>query len=129
MQWVAAVILAALIEYFALGFSVGRARAKYKIIAPAITGHEIFERHFRVHQNTLEQLILFVPAVWLFGLYVSPLWASLIGLVFIVGRLIYAVGYVRDPARREIGAVMSFAPQIALLIGAAIGVIRAIVLA
>ncbi len=124
MSWVAAVVLLALIEYMVFGMLVGRARSRYGIAAPAVNGHEMFERYFRVHQNTLEQLIVFVPAAWMFGVYLSAGWAAGIGMIFVIGRILYAVGYVRDPARRELGAGLSFLPTIVLIIGAVIGLVR-----
>jgi len=118
MELVAIVVLLALIEYVVLGMLVGRARGKYGVKAPAVTGHEMFERYFRVHQNTLELLVVFVPAMWLFGSYVSPGWAATLGLVYVVGRIAYVVGYVADPAKREIGFGLSVFPVIVLLLGA-----------
>ena len=129
MNWVALVILLALIEYFVFGALVGRARGKYAVAAPAVSGHPSFERLFRVHQNSLEQLIVFVPAVWLFGLYVSARWAAVVGAIFLAARILYAVGYVAAPERREVGAVLSFLTEIVLVIGAIVGVIRSIVAA
>ncbi|HEY2590135.1 MAG TPA: MAPEG family protein [Steroidobacteraceae bacterium] len=127
MNWVALVVLLALIEYFALGALVGRARGKYAIAAPAVSGHPLFERYFRVHQNSLEQLIVFIPAVWLFGLYVSALWAAIVGAVFLAARILYAVGYIAAPERREAGAVLSGITEAVLMIGAVVGVLRSIV--
>lgn len=127
MNWVALVVLLALIEYFVFGALVGRARGRYAVAAPAVTGHPLFERYFRVHQNSLEQLIVFVPAVWLFGLYVSALWAAIVGAVFLAARILYAVGYIAAPERREAGAVLSGITEAVLLIGALVGVIRSIV--
>jgi len=118
MEPVAVVILLALIEYVAFGMLVGRARGKYGVHAPAVAGHEVFERYFRVHQNTLEMLVVFVPAIWLFGTYVDPTWAALLGLVYVVGRILYLRGYVADPAKREVGFGLSVLPVIALLLGA-----------
>ena len=118
MEPVAVVILLALIEYVAFGMLVGRARGKYGVHAPAVAGHEVFERYFRVHQNTLEMLVVFVPAMWLFGTYVDPTWAAVLGLVYVVGRILYLRGYVADPAKREIGFGLSVLPVIALLLGA-----------
>jgi len=118
MEPVAVVILLALIEYVAFGILVGRARGKYGVHAPAVAGHEVFERYFRVHQNTLEILVVFVPAMWLFGTYVDPTWAALLGLVYVVGRILYLRGYVADPAKREVGFGLSVLPVIALLLGA-----------
>ncbi len=79
MALVAAVIALALIEFIVFGLLVARARVRCQVAAPATTGHPVFERYFRVQQNTLEQLIVFVPSVWLFGYYVSALWAAGLG--------------------------------------------------
>jgi glutathione S-transferase len=125
MEVVAVVIVLALLEYVVFGMLVGRARGRYGVKAPAVTGHEIFERYFRVHQNTLELLVVFVPAIWLFGAYVSPTWAALLGLVFVVARVLYLQGYVRDPAKREVGFGLSVLPVMVLLVGALWGSARA----
>ena len=118
MEYVAVVILLALLQYVVFGALVGRARGLYGVKAPAVTGHEIFERYFRVHYNTLEMLVAFVPAIWLFGTYVSPSWAAGLGLVYLVGRVLYLRGYVADPAKREIGFGLSVLPIIVLIVGA-----------
>ena len=126
MEAVAVVIVIALLEYVVFGMLVGRARGLYGVKAPAVSGHEIFERYFRVHQNTLELLVVLVPAMWLFGLYLSPTWAALLGLVFVVARVLYLVGYVKDPARREVGFALSVLPTVVLLIGALWGAGKAL---
>ncbi|MGC1457936.1 MAG: MAPEG family protein [Steroidobacteraceae bacterium] len=126
MLWTALVILLALIEYMVFGFLVGGARARYKIAAPATSGHPEFERTFRVHYNTLEMLVVFVPAIWLFGMYLNPRWSAIIGVVFVVGRALYAIGYIRAPEKREVGAMLSFASLAVLLGGAVFGVVRAL---
>lgn len=126
MEFVAMVILLALIEYAVFGGLVGWARGKYSVNAPAVSGHPVFERYFRVHQNTLEQLVMFVPAIWLFGTYVDATWAALLGLVFVVGRVMYLLGYVRDPAKREVGFALSSLSVVVLLLGALWGVVRQI---
>jgi uncharacterized MAPEG superfamily protein len=126
MSLVAVVIALALLEFVVFGMLVGRARARYGVKAPAISGHEIFERYFRVHYNTMELLVVFVPAMWLFGLYVSPRWAALIGMVYVVGRVLYLRGYVADPARREFGFGMSVLPVLVLLVGGFLGAARAL---
>jgi len=123
MALVAAVILLALIEYIVFSLLVGRARMRCNVVAPAITGHPIFERYFRVQQNTLEQLIVFVPSAWLFGLYVSAVWAAGLGVVFIIGRALYLNGYVADPSKRSAGFGLSFLPNVVLVIGALVGAI------
>lgn len=117
MDFVAFVIALAVLEFAVFGMLVGWARGRYKVPAPAISGHPVFERYFRVHQNTMEQLVAFVPAIWLFGTYVSPTWAAWLGLVFVAGRLLYLLGYVADPAKREIGFALSSIPALVLLLG------------
>jgi len=126
MELVALVILIALLEYVVFGILVGRARGRYGVKAPAVHGHEIFERYFRVHYNTLELMVAFVPAIWLFGRYVSPTWAAVLGLVYVVGRIAYIVGYVSDPAKREVGFGLSSLSVVVLLLGALWGVGRAV---
>jgi glutathione S-transferase len=118
MEPVAVVILLAVLEFAVFGMLVGWARGKYGVKAPAITGHPVFERFFRVQQNTLEQLVMFVPSVWLFGSYVDPNWAALLGLVWLVARVLYLLGYVKDPAKREVGFLLTALPNIVLLLGA-----------
>jgi uncharacterized membrane protein YecN with MAPEG domain len=124
MIWIALVILLALVEYMVFGFLVGGARARYKIDAPAITGNPDFERTFRVHYNTLELLMVFIPAIWLFGMYLNPRWGAIIGVVFLVGRAVYAAGYIRAPEKRSLGAMLSYLSVAVLLVGALFGVIR-----
>ncbi len=127
MNWVAGVILLALIEYLVLGSLVGRARTKYAVPAPAVTGNAMFERYFRVHQNSLEQLIVLVPAAWLFGEYLSARWAAIVGALFVIARIIYAAGYVSAPEKRGPGAWLTFLTELVLVLGALYGVIRSIV--
>lgn len=126
MEAVAVVTVLALLEYVVFGLLVGWARGKYGVKAPAVAGHEMFERYFRVHQNTLELLVVFVPAIWLFGRYVDATWAALLGLVYVVARVIYLLGYVADPAKREVGFTLSFLPLVVLLVGALWGAGRAL---
>ena len=123
MHFVALVGLLALLQYLVFGALVGHARGKYGVKAPAVTGHEVFERYFRVQQNTLELLVAFLPALWLFALYVSATWAVVLGAVYLVGRVLYLRGYVADPSKREIGFGLSFLPILVLVVGALIGVL------
>jgi hypothetical protein len=127
MAYVVIVTALALIEFLWLGILVGRARAKYGVAAPAMSGNEMFERHFRVHMNTLEQLVLFLPSLWIFASYVSPIWAAALGAVFIVGRAIYAISYVRDPKSRSLGFLLTALPSMVMLIGILVWGIRALV--
>ena len=122
-HWLALVTVLALIEYSVLGVMVGQARGRYKIEAPATTGDPMFERYFRVHQNTLESLIVFLPALWICGLTLSRRGAALLGLLYIVGRAVYARGYLADPKGRAAGAMMTFAANGLLMIGSLIGII------
>ena len=125
MAPVAVVIIIAVIQFVIIAWLVGRARTRYGIKAPATSGHEVFERWFRVQQNTLELLIVFIPAVSLFAIYVHPNWAAWIGLVYVVGRIVYTRAYVADPSRRSFGFGLSMAPILVLLAGALIGALRA----
>ena len=124
MELVAVVIVLALLEFVVFGALVGRARGRYGVKAPATGGHEIFDRYFRVHYNTMEMLVVFVPAIWLFGLYVSPRWGAILGAVFLVGRILYLRGYVDDPSKREFGFGLSVLPVVVLLVGALLGAVR-----
>jgi len=117
MHYVAIVTVVALLQFFWFGWQVGVARGKYGIAAPATSGNEMFERVFRVHMNTLEQLIVFLPSLWIFAIYISPIWAAAIGAVFIIGRAVYARSYVKDPKGRSPGFAMSAIPQLLLLLG------------
>src|SRR5450432_2253847 len=99
MLYVDIVIALAVLQSIVFAFKVGGARGRYGIKAPAITGNEIFERHFRVQQNTLELMVAFLPAIYLFSRHVSPNWAAALGAIYLVGREIYAYSYVRDPAK------------------------------
>jgi len=121
MPLVAIVTAMALVQYFVLGLQVGQARGKFGIEAPATTGHPIFERHFRVHQNTMEQLVLFLPALWLFATYVSAPIAAALGVLFIVGRFVYARGYVAEPKKRGPGMALSALATMVLLLGGLVG--------
>ena len=113
----------ALLLYVGVFVSVGRARLRYGIKAPAVTGAPEFERVFRVQQNTLEQLVWFVPALWLFALFGSPTWAGILGLVWIAARFYYAISYCRDPESRGPGFIVAFASAAIMLVGALIGII------
>ncbi len=116
----------ALLLYVAVFVAAGRARRRFDIKAPAVTGAPEFERAFRVQQNTLEQLVWFIPALWLFALYASPAWGGIIGLVWIAARAWYALSYYRDPETRGPGFVIGFASAAVLLIGALIGILAAL---
>ena len=126
MAYVALVVILALIEYIVFASLVGKARGMYGIKAPAISGHDVFERYFRVQQNTLEQLIIFIPAIFIFAHYLHAVSAAVIGVFFIVGRAIYARAYVAEPAKRGTGMLISFFANAVLLLGGIVGIVRAL---
>lgn len=127
MPYIDIVTALALIQFTVFGFKVGSARGRLGVKAPATTGNETFERYFRVQQNTMEALVVFLPGLYLFSHYFSPLIATALGVVYLIGREVYAASYVKDPAKRSAGYGLSFLPAMILLAGGLIGAIRALV--
>lgn len=125
MPLVAAVVVLAVLQFFWFGILVGRARTRYQVPPPATTGNEIFERYFRVQQNTLEQLVIFIPSIWTFANYVSATGAAVLGVVFVVGRQLYQLGYVADPKKRFAGFGLSALPNLLLALGGLAGALAA----
>ncbi len=125
MDLVAAVVVAVLIQYFYFAVLVGRSRMKTGIAAPAVTGDPVFERTLRVQQNTLEQLVIFLPCIALFAHYVSANLAALLGLVFLLGRGLYAAGYIQEAGKRGPGFMVTLLAQACLAVGALVGALRA----
>tara|TARA_R110002049_G_scaffold180351_1_gene347365 strand:+ start:301 stop:684 length:384 start_codon:yes stop_codon:yes gene_type:complete len=123
MEFVAIVIVLALVQYFVFGMLVGKARGTYEVHAPAISGHPVFERYYRVHQNTLEMIVMFIPAIVLFSYLVRPDIAAAIGAVYLVGRVIYLRAYVADPAKRGLGFMVSMLPVLVLLLGSGVAAV------
>lgn len=123
MELVVLIIILALIEFTAFGIQVGMARAKYGVPAPAITGNAIFERYFRVQQNTLEQLVVFIPAILSFSWAAENIgWpgnyiASGLGVIWLIGRFVYATSYVKDPNARSLGFGLTFLPSAIMMAG------------
>lgn len=115
---VAAVTLVSLLVYFWLGLRVARARGKHGIAAPAISGHEDFERVFRAHQNTLEWLPMYITSLWLFAIYWSAEAAAVIGLVWVIGRILYGLGYAKAAGSRSTGFMIQALATGVLLFGA-----------
>ena len=109
--------------YLVLTINVGRARSKYQVPVPAMTGNDNFERVLRVQQNTLEQLIFFLPLLWLFTFYASPFWAGIIGASWLIGRIVYAWGYYQAAEKRGLGFAISSLSSLALLFGSLIGIV------
>ncbi len=125
MVLVEIVTVLALLQFVVFGALVGRARGKYGISAPAVSGHEMFERYYRVQINTLELLVVFVPSLWLAARYWSPLVVAAIGAIYLVGRVLYFRAYVSEPAKRGIGFVMSLGPAVLLLLATLVGAVIA----
>lgn len=121
MIWTVLVTALALVMFIVFGALVSRARGMFGVPAPTTTGDPRFERIYRVHQNTAEQLIVFLPSLWMFAVYVSDPWAGLLGLVFLGGRALYASSYFVDASKRTLGFVISIAASLTLLVGAVIG--------
>ncbi|MEO5813527.1 MAG: MAPEG family protein [Rhodanobacter sp.] len=127
-QLPALVTLLTILLLFGTTVLTGRARGKYGIKAPAITGHPLFERAHRVQMNTIENSVLFLPTLWLAATYGFSGWAGIAGLVWVIGRVWYAAAYLRDPAKRGPGFATGMLAFLALLVMAGIGVGRAMLL-
>lgn len=123
MEWIVIITMLALVEFIVFSVQVGGARGKYNVKAPDTTGHEIFERHYRVHYNTLEQLVIFIPAIWAFGYYIGYIWAAGLGVIFLIGRLVYAVSYIKEPAKRGPGMLLSMVPTWIMVLGSLAGAV------
>jgi len=115
MNYVAAVTLLLLFQYLVFMMRAGMARGS-EIKAPAMTGAEDFERKSRVHLNTLEQLMIALPAMWVCAHLANPNIAAALGLLFFIGRTIYAIAYVREPSTRGIGMGIGMSAYVALLL-------------
>ena len=122
----AIVTILVLALYFYMGGVVGRMRGKHNIQAPATSGHPEFDRAFRVHGNTLEQLIVFLPLLWLATLlYNGIAWLpALFGLVFLMGRIIYMQIYMSDPQKRGPGILIGILAVVGLLVLTIIGIVQ-----
>ena len=120
----ALLVLLSLLQYVYFAIKVGANRAKHGVKAPAVSGNEIWERLFRIQQNTLEQLIIFIPALYIFAAYLSTKWALIPGGMYLIGRQIYSMSYAKDPKTRTIGFSLTFLAQIVLLLGGFFGVIK-----
>jgi uncharacterized membrane protein YecN with MAPEG domain len=112
----------ALFVYLFLTVNVSRARTKYKIPPPGTTGDPTFERILRVQNNTSEQLIIFLPLLWIFSIYIDPIWGAIVGAIWIVGRILFAWGYYQAAEKRIIGFAINSLSLTVLLFGSLIGV-------
>jgi glutathione S-transferase len=123
---VSLVTVLALILFLVTTINVGRARVKYGIKPPAMSGHPDFDRVIRVQQNTLEQLVLFLPALWIFAMF-QPIAAAVIGGVWVIGRCLYAWGYYQAAQKRALGFAIGVFSVMALLVGSLVGIILQLV--
>lgn len=126
MPFVALVTLLLIGQYIFFMMMVGQARSAAGIKAPAMAGDEVFERHVRVHLNTLEQLMITLPAMWVCASYFSTTFAATMGTVFFVGRFIYRSAYLADPSSRGKGVMIGFLASVAMVLAGFWGVIRAL---
>lgn len=117
----------ALLQFLYFGMLVSRARERYSVPAPAMTGNEVFERYFRVQMNTLEMLVLFLPALWIASRYAGAYVIGVLGALYLIGRFIYMRGYVAEPKKRSLGFGISALPILLLLAIALVGTIVRIV--
>jgi hypothetical protein len=122
MAWIHVVTILALFQFLLFGALVGRARVKYKVRAPATTGNEIFERYYRVQMNTLELLAVFLPALWIAAIYWNPRWMAAVGVVYLLGRMLYLRAYTTEPRSRGLAYMLSLLPVMALMTAGLAGV-------
>jgi len=116
MDLVFIVAILAVIQFLAFGILVGMARGKYDVPAPAVSGNPIFERYNRVQQNTLEQLAIFLPAMFIYANLGDPRVAAGLGVVYLIGRLIYLRSYVKEPKSRGLGFAVTSLPGMFMLL-------------
>lgn len=109
---------------FGLTFNVGRARAKYQVKAPAVSGHELFERAYRIQLNTIENVLMFLPALWLYAIFLSDKGAGDSGAIWLIARVWYAIAYQVNPAKRGLGFIISILVIAGLWAGAAYGIFQ-----
>lgn len=122
MQAAVLLVMLALLQYIYFVLITGFGRGKYNIKAPATSGNETWECLYRVQQNTLEQIVIFIPATLTFSYYVSAIWVLVPGIGYLVGRQVFAILYVRNPPKRGLGMMMTLLSNLALIIGTIIGV-------
>jgi len=124
ITWPGIITLLTLVLLIWVAALVGKARVRYGIKAPATTGDPAFERAFRVQMNTLENAVLFLPALWLAALTNPGLVPAVVGLIWLAGRVLYALAYRKDPAKRSAGFGIGFFALLVLMIDAAVGLLR-----
>ncbi len=121
MELIAIVAGLAALQAFYFALHVGQSRDKHCVSAPAMSGDADFERAFRVHANTIEQLVIFLPGLWMFGYYVDARIGAGIGLLFVIARFVYRNAYLGDPKNRSAGFGIGALAMIILVVGGMIG--------
>lgn len=124
MNFVDLVALLAVIQLIFFSVLVGRARGLYGVNAPAVTGHEMFERAYRVQMNTLELMVAFLPALYIAARYWPQPWVAGVGAVYLIGRLVFWRSYTAAPASRGLAFALSMFPVLALVIAGLVGALR-----
>ena len=125
MIYTAAVTMLAIILYIYMGIRVGRARGVHKISAPAMTGHPDFERIVRIQANTMEFMVAFLPSLWLAELYFGGWIPPALGLVWVIGRIVYMIGYAAEASKRSAGFGIQALATILLIVLAIVGIVQA----
>ncbi len=128
MVYPALVTLLCLLMYSWIIINVGGARKRTGIDAPATTGSDELERYYRVQMNTVEQLVLFLPSLWLFAEFLNPTWAAILGFGWLIGRILYALGYYSAASKRGAGFIIALLFNVMLLLGALWGVVARLVI-
>ena len=116
-------ILMVLLTFY---FSIRVGRMRGKVLAPATSGDPEFEKAFRIHYNTIEQLIMFLPMLWLSVGYYGDTVGGALALVWLIGRLIYMSTYQKDPTKRTPGVLLTLAPLAVATVGAIIPLVQAL---
>ena len=126
MELIAIVTALALLQTFVFAFQVGQARVKHSVNAPATSGSDDFDRTFRIHQDAIGQMIIFVPSLWMFGYYVDAKIGAGVGLVFVIARLVYRSAYRGNPKNRGTGFSIGALSMMILLVGGLIGAVMSL---
>ena len=122
-HYTALVSLLAVAFYFFVSTRVAAAHGRFGVKLPAMIGNPDFERVYRVQMNTLEWMPMFLVPLWLFAIYLSDVWAAVLGLVWIVGRALYFVGYSRAVEKRLPGFAVQALTCMVLFVGAVVGIV------
>jgi uncharacterized MAPEG superfamily protein len=124
MMYVDLVAILALLEFVVFATLCGRARGRYQVLAPATSGHPMFERYYRVQMNTLELLIIVLPGLYIAARYWNPHWCAFFGAVYLIGRIVYFRAYIKEPKSRSLGYALSAGPALILLVAPLVGMVR-----